>query len=96
MDAVQQLEARRNTILEEMRSIRSMRRGKVNEQYFKTRLKGRKGMVRQIPYYLLSRRQGLKTVSKRFRFVAEHNTRLELILALLSTTLFWQGFKVLF
>jgi hypothetical protein len=71
MDTVQQLEARRNTILEEMRSIRSMRRGTVNEQYFKTHLKGKKGMVRQGPYYVLSRREGAKTVSKRLRSVAE-------------------------
>ena len=71
MDTVQHLEARRNTILEEMRSIRSMRRGTVNEQYFKTRLKGKKGMVRQGPYYVLSRREGAKTVSKRLRCVAE-------------------------
>ncbi len=71
MDTVQQLEARRNTILEEMRSIRSMRRGTVNEQYFKTRLRGRKGGVRQGPYYVLSRREGAKTVSRRLRSVAE-------------------------
>jgi len=71
MDTVQQLEARRNAILEEMRSIRSMRRGTVNEQYFKTRLKGRKGIVHQGPYYVLSRREGEKTVSKRLRSVAE-------------------------
>ena len=71
MDTVQQLESRRNAILEEMRSIRSMRRGTVNEQYFKTRLKGRKGIVPQGPYYVLSRREGEKTVSKRLRSVGE-------------------------
>ena len=71
MDTVQQLEAQRNTILEEMRSIRSMRRGTINEQYFKTHLKGRKGMVQQGPYYVLSRREEEKTVSKRLRSVAE-------------------------
>jgi hypothetical protein len=71
MDTVQQLEGRRNTILEEMRSIRSMRRGTVNEQYFKTRLRGRKGVVRQGPYYVLSRREGAKTVSRRLRSVVE-------------------------
>lgn len=71
MDTVQQLEARRNGILEEMRSIRSMRRGTINEQYFKTRLKRRKGMVHQGPYYVLSRREGEKTVSKRLRSAVE-------------------------
>ena len=65
MDTVQELEARRNAIIEQMRSIRSMRRGTINEQHFKTRLKGRKGVVLQGPYYVLSRREGEKTVSKR-------------------------------
>ncbi len=71
MDTVQQLEARRNAVLEEMRSIRFMRRGTINEQYFKTRLKGKKGIVHQGPYYVLSKREGEKTVSKRLRSVAE-------------------------
>ena len=65
MDTVQELEARRNAIIEQMRSIRSMRRGTISEQHFKTHLKGRKGVVLQGPYYVLSRREGEKTVSKR-------------------------------
>jgi len=68
---VQELEARRNGILEEMRSIRSMRRGTINEQHFKTRLKGRKRIVLQGPYYILSRREGKKTASKRLKFPSE-------------------------
>jgi hypothetical protein len=71
MDTIQQLEARRNAVLEEMRSIRSMRRGTINEQYFKTRLKGKKWIMHQGPYYVLSKRERDKTVSKRLRSVAE-------------------------
>jgi len=71
MDTVQELEARRNAIIEQMRSIRSMRRGTINGQHFKTRLKGRKGVVLQGPYYVLSRREGEKTVSKRLRSPVE-------------------------
>ena len=69
--SIQELEVRRNAILEEMRSIRSMRRGTINEQHFKTRLKGRKGIILQGPYYVLSRREGEKTNSKRLRSPAE-------------------------
>ena len=65
MNTMKELEARRNAIIEQMRSIRSMRRGTINGQHFKTRLKGRKGVVLQGPYYVLSRREGEKTVSKR-------------------------------
>lgn len=71
METVQELEVGRDAILQEMRSIRSMRRGTINEQHFKARLKGRKGMVLQGPYYVLSRREGEKTVSKRLRSPAE-------------------------
>jgi hypothetical protein len=71
METVQELEAQRDAILEQMRSIRSMRRGTINGQHFKTHLKGRKGFALQGPYYVLSRREGEKTVSKRLKSAAE-------------------------
>jgi Family of unknown function (DUF6788) len=71
MNEVKQIEDRRNALLEEMKSIRSMRRGTINEQYFKTYSKGKKEMKRQGPYYVVSRREGGKTVSRRMNSPAE-------------------------
>jgi hypothetical protein len=71
MDTVQELEARRNVILEQMRSIRSMERGTINEQHFEIRLKGKRGVALQGPYYVLSRREGEKTASRRLKSGAE-------------------------
>jgi hypothetical protein len=65
METIQVLEARREAILEEMRSIRSMKRGSITQQYFKARLKGRKEEVVRGPYYVFSRREAKGTVSKR-------------------------------
>lgn len=65
MDTVQQLERRRDAVLEQMRSIRSMRSGTVSEQYLKVPRKGRSEPGLCGPYYLLSGKQGGKTVSQR-------------------------------
>jgi len=68
---IQELEARRNAILAEMRSIRSMRQGTINEQYFKAHLKAKKEAVLRGPYYVLSRWEGEKTFSQRVNSPAE-------------------------
>jgi hypothetical protein len=71
MEVIKGLETRRNAILEEMRSIRSMKKGTINEQYFKVPLKGNEEARLQGPYYVLSRREGKKTVSERLSGTAE-------------------------
>jgi hypothetical protein len=71
MTPTAEMEARRNAILEEMRSIRSMKRGTINEQHLSISLKGKRGRVLRGPYYVLSRREGNRTVSKRLTTSAE-------------------------
>ena len=67
MGIIQQLETRRNAILDEMRSLRSMRRGTINEQYFTVPVKGTEKTKLQGPYYVVSRREEERTVSQRLR-----------------------------
>lgn len=65
MDTVQQLEQRRRAILEQMAAIRAMRRGTVSQQYLKVRHQGRAAPAWCGPYYVLTRKQGGKTISQR-------------------------------
>lgn len=64
METTHGIEARREAVLQEMRSIKSMKRGTINEQYLKVPQKGAKPALRG-PYHILSRREGSKTVSER-------------------------------
>jgi hypothetical protein len=64
MHTLQGIESRRDEVLQQMRSIRGMKRGTINEQYLKVPQKGAKPALRG-PYYVLSRREGNKTVSER-------------------------------
>jgi len=65
MDTLQQIEAQRLAILEDIKSIRSMRRGAITEQFFPVRRQGQNQSARRGPYYVFSRHQGSKTVSQR-------------------------------
>ena len=65
------LEARRNALLEQMRGIRSMERGTITEQFFHRSRPGEKRLARQGPYYVFSRREGGKTMSRRLSRPAE-------------------------
>ena len=62
MNTIEEVEARREAILKEMRAIRTMERGTINEHYVKVRRKGAKGPVLRGPYYVISRREERKTV----------------------------------
>ena len=64
MKTLPEIEKRRDALLQEMRLIRSMKRGTINEQYLKVPQKGSKPALRG-PCHVLSRREGNKTVSER-------------------------------
>jgi hypothetical protein len=65
MPSIQALEERREYVLEQMRQIRSMRRGSISEQFLKTK---RHGVTKRCgPYYLISRRINGKTKSQRLK-----------------------------
>ena len=65
METIEEIERKRQEILNEISLIRSMRRGTINEQFYKARLKGQRKPIKRGPYYVLSRREGGKTVSER-------------------------------
>ena len=67
MDTVLELETRRDAVLAELKTIRSMRRGTVNEQYLSVRHKGVREPAQRGPYFVLSRydAEKRKTVSRR-------------------------------
>jgi len=71
MDTMREVVVRRERILEEMRSMHSMKRGSITEQYLKVRHKGKKEPVLRGPYYVFSRKEGGRTVSKRLRSPGE-------------------------
>jgi hypothetical protein len=57
MTTIQELESKRDAVLQEMRSIRSMQRGTINEQFLKVHQRGIKEMKTCGPYYVLSRHE---------------------------------------
>ena len=65
MNTVKEIDCKRKEILQQMGEMRSMRRGTINEQFFEVGQKGKREPVLRGPYYVLSRREGKKTVSKR-------------------------------
>ena len=67
MEKVKQVEAQREAVLKQMRAIRSMERGSITEQFLKVPHKGKKEPVLRGPYYVITRREGNKTVGYRLK-----------------------------
>jgi hypothetical protein len=65
METTYSIEARREAVVQEMFSMKSMKRGTINEQYLKVPQKGVSKPALRGPYYVLSRKEGNKTVSER-------------------------------
>ncbi len=65
METMQEIQERRQRIVQEMLTMRSMRRGTLNEQYLPVPQKGKKEPASRGPYYVLSRKEAGRTVSKR-------------------------------
>ena len=65
MQQLTALERRRECILEEIRAIRTMRKGSVSEQYLKVYHKGAKEPALRGPYWVYTRKEQGKTVSQR-------------------------------
>jgi len=64
MKTVESIEKRREEIIEEIKSISSMRKGTINEQYLKVPRKNKEASVRG-PYYVLTKKENGKTISIR-------------------------------
>ena len=71
MKTIKEIEVKRDDLLEQMRRIRFIRQGTINEQYLKVRHKGKKQPVLRGPYYVITRKEGNKTVSERLTNPAE-------------------------
>ncbi len=70
MKKMPETENQRDAVLQQMRDIRSMKRGTINEQYLKVPQRRAKPALRG-PYYVLSRREGNRTVSERLTTPAQ-------------------------
>ena len=65
MKSAQQIQERRQDIVQEMLSLVSMKHGTLNEQFLRVPQKGTKEPALRGPYYVLSRKVQGKTISTR-------------------------------
>jgi len=65
METRQQFQQRRQHVVEQMMSLDSMKRGTLNEQFLRVPQQGQKKPALRGPYFVLSRKEAGKTVSRR-------------------------------
>lgn len=76
MKSIFEIEQAREAILEEMRSMRSMRKGSVTRQFLKVKHKDKSEPVLRGPYFVFTRKEGKKTVGYRLRHGKEQEAAL--------------------
>jgi len=76
MKTIVEIEQAREAILEEMRSMRSMRKGSVSKQFLKVKHKDKIEPVLRGPYFVFTRKEGKKTVGYRLRAAKEQEAAL--------------------
>ena len=67
MTRIQQLKDRRKEVLAELATIRSLRKGNLNEQWFPVVRDGKRTKQLRGPYFVWTRKVGSKTVSERLK-----------------------------
>lgn len=67
MNTIEQIEAKRQAIIEQMAQIKWMKRGTINKQFLPVKSKRRNETVLRGPYYVFSRQEGDRTKSKRLK-----------------------------
>ena len=65
METRQQFQQQRQHVVEQMMSLDSMKRGTLNEQFLRVPQQGQKKPALRGPYFVLSRKEAGKTVSRR-------------------------------
>lgn len=66
MNHIQEVETKRERVLDQLHEMQSLRRGTINEQFLKTKRKDGE-TVSHGPYYVFSRKEGKRTVSRRLK-----------------------------
>jgi len=74
MKALEKYEDKRQEIIQEISSIKSMQKGTLNEQFLNVPQKNKEPALRG-PYYILTKKENNKTISKRIKSADYEKTK---------------------